>query len=110
MEYFLRAKEIDERLKNERLLADEYNYLGLCYENLRQNSEARLCFQKALEYFGKFSITQSMSSVLYNIGFYFYNRKNYDSAITYFGKSYEVIKYTQENDMKLSAIGALAET
>lgn len=109
LENFLKAKTIHEWRDYQLYLAKDLNYLGLCYEAMSKDKLARLCFSEAQYLFKKLQMTFEYSQVLYNTGIYFWNRKEVDSAITYFEKTLHLLANENFHTTKLSAYSMLAE-
>lgn len=107
---FLKALELHKRLKNERLTASDYNYLGLCYEVLNKDALAKTSYKKALDYFTKTQLKDEKIEVLFNIGVFFFNRNQPDSALNYFEKIVGLLKETNNMDLQLKNLSLLSET
>ena len=90
LKYAKQALYYDEKAKNSDGCSSALNNLGynLYFQNLRQYDDALLSFKKALRY----NSPSHGMSILSNIANVFVKKNEYDSAIYYFQKAFDVIQ------------------
>ena len=79
--HLFKAEEIGESLKNLKILSLSNRDIGIYYLNISNKPDsALLYFRKALRYYQNSPYQKNLGTVYLNIGFYYFQLQNYDSA------------------------------
>lgn len=95
LEFLLKALDIKERIteKGHPDFIEYYNILGLLYSSVGNKDKGLEYYLKALPILEQtFGLDLDVAASCNNIGWIYYNQKNYGKAIEYFQKSFEIKK------------------
>ena len=107
LDYFLKANALNQN--NEMAdLASNLNYLGLCYDALKNDRASLVAYHTAASIFNNLELHRDRAEVLYNLGFYYLQRNRPDSCIHYLMKSDGILKELGNGELTLKLYQALS--
>ncbi len=86
LDYLFKAANIDQKLSNYSLLANDYSEIAACYSSLNDIQNALNYNTKAIDILRK-SKDQSLRIVLLNTGYDYYSVGKYDTALLYYNEA-----------------------
>jgi len=108
--YSKKALQLSLKIKNDSLIANSYNNLGLDCKLLGKYEKAEKYLSSSLEYSKKTNDSSGISSSLNNLGLLVYDKGNYNDALEYFIKSLEIaqaIADTESISLSYNNIGMI---
>lgn len=87
MDFYLKSTKINEDLKNERAMADDYTNLGILFMNMGSYARALEYDNKALAYYIKSKDKQGIADLYNNIGITYCSKNSLDTCLIYQLKS-----------------------
>jgi CHAT domain-containing protein len=90
--YYKKAFLLDQALQNFEQCADDQNDLGYVYQNdLKQEDEARKCFNEGLKIAGMNNDSNQMVGFFENIGVTYWRQNDFKNALMYYQKALTVL-------------------
>lgn len=97
VKYFMRSEQTLLELEEFGFLGDVVNNIGLLYDDLNMEDLASVYFFKAMKYYKKVGLEKTNGNIWLNIGANYLQIDKLDSALFYLDKSYELLKYANNN-------------
>ncbi len=93
--YYLKARDIKQKLNDVKGIAGTYIKIGSCFDKLGNKEQALAYYIKSLKLFDSLSIESGIASACLGMGNIFNDLRNYSKAIEYYNRSVEM--YTKIN-------------
>lgn len=96
--YYLKAKDINDRqLKNPTYDAGLYNYLGLCYDELGNKTQAIKYFKKAIQAYKELEMPNELAMLEFNLGNLYVGIKQADLGIYHLQFAKKIAEEIEDN-------------
>ena len=90
LDLLTKALTLSQELKNKRIEATVYNYLGVLYSELKDFDNSLLAFKKSSYLNGQLNLKRRLSAVEFNIGSLYEEQGRFVEALSYYLKTYPI--------------------
>ncbi len=104
------AEQILTKRNENKYLAHIYNSLGAYYQITNRHTDSALYYyQQSLKYALQYSESLTIVSAYYNIGDYYFNKKNFSKALEVLNKAYKVNEERADDKYKIRILALYSD-